>query len=137
MTNIPIALGAGVGLGVIEGVLLRNFRSGGNTEITLFVIILVALLVQSRERTREEDKGSAWAAVQAWKPVPEALKKVWAVRNLGWILGGAGLALMVILPLFSSNVTATTFTGLLGSVMIALSVGIVTGLGGQLTRLGS
>jgi ABC-type branched-subunit amino acid transport system ATPase component/ABC-type branched-subunit amino acid transport system permease subunit len=133
MTNIPVALGAGVGLGVIEGVLLRNYRSGGTTEVTLFVIILVALLMQARERTREEDKGTAWAAVQAWRPVPERLKEVFLVRHLGWILGAVSLTTMLVVPMFVSNVTATTLTGLLGSVMIALSVGIVTGLGGQLT----
>ncbi len=133
MTSIPIAMSAGIGLGVIEGVLLRNFRSGGITELALFVIILLALLIQSREGSREEEKGSAWAAVQPWRALPEELAQVWTIRNLGWILGGGGLVALFVAPLFLSNVTATTLTGLLGSVMIALSVGIVTGLGGQLT----
>jgi ABC-type branched-subunit amino acid transport system ATPase component/ABC-type branched-subunit amino acid transport system permease subunit len=133
MTNIPVALASGVGLGVIEGVLLRNFRSGGITEIALFVVIVVSLLTLSRERTREQEKGSAWAAVQPWRPLPDELAKVWVIRHLGWILGLAGLLLLIVLPLFLSNVTATTLTGLFGSVMVALSVGIITGLGGQLT----
>ena len=133
MTNIPVALASGIGLGVIEGVLLRNFRSGGITEIVLFAVIVIALLTRSREGTREEEKGSAWAAVQPWRALPEELAKLWAVRNLGWVIGVAGIGLLAVAPFFLSNVTATTFTGLLGSVMVALSVGIVTGLGGQLT----
>jgi ABC-type branched-subunit amino acid transport system ATPase component/ABC-type branched-subunit amino acid transport system permease subunit len=133
MTSLPIALGAGVGLGVIEGLLLRNFQSGGVTEIVLFGIILVALLFRFREGTREEEKGSAWAAVQPWRALPDELAKVWTIRNLGWILGLAGLGALLLAPLFISNVTATTLTGLAGSVMVALSVGIITGLGGQLT----
>jgi ABC-type branched-subunit amino acid transport system ATPase component/ABC-type branched-subunit amino acid transport system permease subunit len=133
LTNIPIAFASGVGLGVIEGVLLRNFRSGGVTELALFAIILVALLTRAREAAREDEKGSAWSAIQPWRALPEEIANLWTVRNLGWILGGAGLFLAVVLPLFLSNVTATTLTGLIGLVMIALSVGIVTGLGGQLT----
>ena len=133
MTSIPIALASGVGLGVIEGALLRNFRSGGITEITLFVVIVIALLTQSREGVREDEKGSAWAAVQPWRPLPEALTRIWTIRNLGLILGAVGLGVLALLPLFLSHVTATTLTGLLGSAMVALSVGIVTGLGGQLT----
>jgi ABC-type branched-subunit amino acid transport system ATPase component/ABC-type branched-subunit amino acid transport system permease subunit len=133
MTNIPVALASGVGLGIVEGVLLRNFRSGGVTEITLFAVILVALLFQARERTREEEKGSAWAAVQPWRALPEELSKIWTIRNLGLILGAGGLVLLVVSPIWLSNVTTTTITGLMGSVMVALSVGIVTGLGGQLT----
>ena len=133
MTNIPIALAAGVGLGIVEGVLLRNFQSGGITEVALFVIIVIALLTRTREGAREEEKGSAWAAVQPWRALPEELAKLWTVRNLGWILGGAGVFLLIVAPLWMSNVTATTLTGLAGSVMVALSVGIVTGLGGQLT----
>lgn len=133
MTSIPVALASGVGLGVVEGVLLRNFRSGGVTEITLFGVILVALLTQARERTREEEKGSAWAAVQPWRALPEELAKIWSIRNLGWIVGLAGVAFLALGPIWLNNVTATTLTGLMGSMMVALSVGIVTGLSGQLT----
>ena len=133
MTNIPVALASGVGLGVIEGVLLRNFRSGGVTEIALFAVIVLALLFQARERVREDEKGSAWAAVRPWRALPEELTKIWTIRNLGLLLGVAGFALLALSPLWLSNVTTTTFTGLMGSVMVALSVGIVTGLSGQLT----
>ena len=134
MTNIPVALASGVVLGVVEGVLLRNFRSGGVTELALFVIILIALLTQARSRSREEEeKGSAWAAVRPWGALPEELKEVWIIRNFAKVLGVVALAFLVIAPLKLSNVTATTLTGLLGSVMVALSVGLITGLGGQLT----
>ncbi len=134
MTNLPIALGSGMALGIVEGILLKNYRSGGLTEVTLFVIIVVALLVQARTGVREEDdKGSTWAAVRPWRRLPEELNDVWAVRNLGGVMGGIALVLLVVVPLGLSNVTATTLTGLIGSMMVALSVSVITGLGGQLT----
>lgn len=133
MTNIPVALAGGVGIGVIEGLLLQNFKSGGVMDVTLFVIILVFLLFRSREGAREEEKGSVWASVQPWRPLPEAISKLWTVRNLGLISGGTVLGLLVLIPLWQGHVMAVSLTVLLGFVMVALSVGIITGLGGQLT----
>lgn len=133
MTNIPVALASGVGVGVVEGLLLRNFRSGGIMDVALFGIILVALLFQFRAGAREEEKGSVWATVQPWRPLPDELTKLWPIRNLGWIMGALIVVPMTVAPLFLSNVTSVTLTGLLGIVMVALSVGIITGLGGQLT----
>lgn len=133
MTNIPIALAGGVGIGVIEGLLLQNFKSGGLMDVTLFGIILVFLLFRSREGAREEEKGSVWASVQPWRPLPEAIAKLWTVRNLGLITGGIVLVLLALIPLWQGHVLAVSLTVLLGFVMVALSVGIITGLGGQLT----
>ncbi len=57
--------------------MLWNFTGGGIVEAALFVIILLALLVQPRHGGREEEKGS-WASVQPWAPLEDALRKVWA-----------------------------------------------------------
>ena len=133
MTNIPVALVAGIGVGVVEGVLLQSFKSGGVMDAVLFVIILVALLLQLREGAREGEKGNAWLTVQPWRPIPDQLAKLRSVRNLGWIFGAIALLPLAVLPVFLSNVTAVTLTSLLGFVMVGLSVGIITGLGGQLT----
>ncbi|MGH2812495.1 MAG: ABC transporter permease subunit [Actinomycetota bacterium] len=133
MTNIPVALAGGVTIGVIEGLILHNFRSGGLMDVSLFGIVLVALLVRLREGIREPEKGSVWAAIQPWRPLPEEVSRLWGVRNLGLILGLSVLAALLVWPLFLSHVTATALTGLIGFAMIALSVGLITGLGGQLT----
>ena len=72
MTSMPRALAAGVGLGILEQLLLWNYSRSGLVEASLFVIILVALMVQKRQGGREEEKGS-WASVQALPPVSERL----------------------------------------------------------------
>jgi ABC-type branched-subunit amino acid transport system ATPase component/ABC-type branched-subunit amino acid transport system permease subunit len=133
MTNIPVALASGVGIGVVEGLLLHNFRSGGVMDVALFGMVLIGLVFHFREGIREQDPGSVWAAVQPWRPLPEEVSRLWAVRNVGAILGLIVLGALVVGPIWLSHVTAATLTGLLGFVMVALSVGIITGLGGQLT----
>jgi ABC-type branched-subunit amino acid transport system ATPase component/ABC-type branched-subunit amino acid transport system permease subunit len=92
----------------------------------------VVLVVQRRRAGRDEEKGS-WAAVQALRPVPDALRRLPAVRLLGPALGLAGLALLVSLPAFTSNSLSVSFTGIIGFAIVGLSIGVLTGLGGQLT----
>jgi len=134
MANLPIALGAGVGLGIIEQLLLWNNPSGGAVEATIFAIIVVALLLQRRGATssREEERGS-WTAVQAWRRLPEAYEQLVSVRALRRAVMIAGVALLVLLPSFTSNENAITFTAIMAFTIVGLSVLVVTGLGGQLT----
>jgi ABC-type branched-subunit amino acid transport system ATPase component/ABC-type branched-subunit amino acid transport system permease subunit len=132
MNSLPIALAGGVGLGVIEQLLLWNQPDGGLIELVLFLMILVTLLLQRQRGGRDEEKGS-WAAVQALRPVPEALQKVWSVRNLGLLTGMAFFGLAALLPFLVSNASSTTLITIMAFSLVGLSVTIVTGLGGQLS----
>ncbi len=132
MRSLPVALGAGVAVGILEQEMLWNFTGGGLVEAALFVIILLALVLQPRYGGREEEKGS-WASVQPWAPLSEGLRKVWAVRNLGWITAGAGIVLAVILGLVVTNATAVILVVILAFGLVGISLGIVTGLAGQLS----
>jgi len=132
MTSLPIAMTAGIGLGVFEQVLLWNYPINGLLQVALFVIILVALLLQTQKGGRDEDKGS-WAAVQALDPLPSALRELWLVRNLGALaMLGCGTVIAA-LPLVVSNSDAIRIVGIMGFAIVGVSVGILTGLSGQLT----
>jgi ABC-type branched-subunit amino acid transport system ATPase component/branched-subunit amino acid ABC-type transport system permease component len=132
MNNLPAALAAGVGLGVVEQLILWNYPGSGIAEVALFVVILVALLLQRGVGGRDEEKGS-WAAVSSWRPLPEAVAKLREVRALPWALAGVSLAVGLFLPLVVSNSNAVILTGIMGFSIIGLSVGVITGLGGQLS----
>ena len=133
MTNLPGALAGGVALGVIEGLLFANYPRGAVIEVVLFAIILVALLLQARDGGRDDEKGSAWSAVQPWPPLPEALARLRSVRALPWGIAAVGLAAALALPLFVGTNTAVTLTSIIGFSTVALSIGVITGLGGQLS----
>lgn len=132
MNSIPQALTAGIALGVTEQLLLWNVPQAGMVELALFIIILLALLVQKQRGGRDEDK-SSWAAVDALPPVPDVLRRLWLVRNLAPIVGLVCGAIAVALPFFVSNTAATGLVGIMGFAVVGLSVGILTGLAGQLT----
>jgi ABC-type branched-subunit amino acid transport system ATPase component/ABC-type branched-subunit amino acid transport system permease subunit len=132
MISLPVALAAGVGLGVIEQLLLWNYPRAGFVEVALFVIILGALLLQRQTAGRDEEKGS-WAAVQAWRPVPDAFKQVFLVRHLALIVGLVAAGLSLLLVTLVTNSDAIVLVSMMGFAIVGLSVGVITGLGGQLS----
>ncbi|MCW2779370.1 MAG: putative transporter ATPase and permease protein, partial [Frankiales bacterium] len=132
MQSLPIALFAGALIGIVEQLLLWNYAQAGLVQVALFVIILGALLLQKQRVGRAEEKGS-WAAVQAAAPLPRAIRQVAAVRLLTPVLALTTIAFFVLLPLHISNSNAVKLTGSFGFVILAVSVGIITGLGGQLS----
>jgi ABC-type branched-subunit amino acid transport system ATPase component/ABC-type branched-subunit amino acid transport system permease subunit len=132
MNSLPIALAGGLALGVLEQLLLWNRPQSGLVEVVLFAIILLTLLLQKQRGGRDEEKGS-WAAVQAMRPVPEILRRIWLVRNLGLLTGLVALAVAAVLPLFISNSDSITMVSIMAFAIVGLSVGIITGLGGQLS----
>ncbi|MCW2571949.1 MAG: putative transporter ATPase and permease protein [Frankiales bacterium] len=132
MQSLPIALLAGTALGITEQLLLWNYAQAGLVDCALFIIILLSLLVQRQRVGRAEEKGS-WASVQAGRPLPLAIRKVWTVRLLGPVLLLIVLAGLAVLPLGIDNAHSVKVTGIFGFIVVGLSVGIVTGLGGQLS----
>lgn len=132
MQSLPVALAAGTAVGVIEQLLLWNYAQAGLVQMVLFVIILVALVVQRQRVGRAEDKGS-WAAVQTVRPLPRAIREVRSVRLLGPAVGLVTVAFFAVLPQLVDNATSVKLTGAFGFVVVALSVSVITGLGGQLS----
>ena len=132
MNNMPLAFAGGISIGIVEQLLLWNKPQGSFVELALFVIILAALVLQRRHVGREEERGS-WAAVQAWRPVGRELQKIWFVRNLGKVVAVVALAFAAALPLVASHSASVILTEIIAFTIVGLSVGILSGLGGELS----
>ncbi|HEX9889402.1 MAG TPA: ATP-binding cassette domain-containing protein [Nitriliruptorales bacterium] len=132
MTSLPVALVAGLGIGVVDQILIFNSPTSGISEVVLLATIAIALLFQARRGGRVEEK-QEWSLLQPWGVLPEAFHQVWGVRNLGRIVGVLAVAAGVGAGLVSSNATAVTLTAIAAFSLIGLSLGVVTGLGGQLS----
>jgi ABC-type branched-subunit amino acid transport system ATPase component/ABC-type branched-subunit amino acid transport system permease subunit len=133
MVSLPIALLGGIAIGVVEQLLLWHYPlDGGVVNVVLYVVILGALLLQRSLPGREDERGS-WAAVQAWRPLPEAVAGLREVRFLPKILAVVGLAVGLALPIVVTNSASVDLSAILAFAIIGLSVGIISGLGGQLS----
>ena len=133
MYSLPIAFGAGVLIGVVEEMLLYSYpNSPGLVDVVLYVIIVVALLLQRGQPGREEEKGS-WAAVTGWQPLSRAIARLPEIRVVRWGAGAVALSIAVAIPAMVSNSTAVIFSTIFAFSIVGLSVGIVLGLSGQLS----
>ncbi len=132
MERMPVALITGMIIGVIELVFTRSFPTSGGTQVVLFGLILAALLFQSRGGGRADERGN-WGAVQPWAPLSGAQLRSPVVRRLGVAFGAGALVSLALLALVVSNQTATTLTFIIATAIVGLSLGIVTGLAGQLS----
>ena len=132
MEKLPTALGAGVAVGVVDQALQWNYPDGGVVEAVMLAAVLLVLLVQRAQRGRRGGD-ERWDVLQAWTPLPrEALRLPW-VRHGRALTAAVGLALALLVPAVVSNRTASVLVTIIAYTLVGLSVGVVTGLSGQLS----
>ncbi len=129
-SSFPVALAAGVGIGVAEQILASNPAATGWFEVGLFLLILagVALRVDSgREQSQR------WASLASSRRLPDSYRGVWLIQHLGWVVGAGGAAVAALASLWMSNRSAFLLSTVIAFATIGLSVSFLTGLAGQLS----
>lgn len=131
MSSIPIAIAASLGVGVVEQFLLSNPDTTGLVTVVIALSIVIALLRQPLIGRAGKDKGRWRRVVLA--PVPAAYREIALIRWLprAWVV--LGVAVAVALAYLVSNDTASVLTLVVGYTLVGLSVGLLTGLSGQLS----
>ena len=128
--NLGVALGAGLGIGLVEQMLASNPEATGWFEIALFVLILVGVALQVRTGRELPER---WSSLAPSRRLPDAYRDVWMIRNLGWVVGGVAAVAAALAPLAMSNRSAFVLTTVVAFATIGISVSFLTGLAGQLS----
>ncbi|WP_244932140.1 branched-chain amino acid ABC transporter permease/ATP-binding protein [Nocardioides sp. W7] len=131
MSSIPIAIAASLGIGVIEQVLLSNPDTRGLVTVVIALIIVVALLRQPQLGRAGQDKGR-WRRV-VLPPLPPAYRSVPSIRWIPRVSVVVGIAASVGVAYLVSNDTASVLSLVAGFTLVGLSVGLLTGVSGQLS----
>jgi ABC-type branched-subunit amino acid transport system ATPase component/branched-subunit amino acid ABC-type transport system permease component len=132
MRSLPGAMIGGLAIGVIEQLLAWNSSNSGLSEMALFVLIVLALLIQRQPVGRGEDKGS-WSVIQPVRRLPAPVRALWSVKLLErgpWVVL---IAVLAVMPMLVDNGTSIELSISLAVTIVALALGVVTGLGGQLS----
>jgi excisionase family DNA binding protein len=134
MESLPVTVGASLALGVFQQVVLWNFPRSSTVDVGVFVVVLLALLVQRRRYGRVDDGGlGGFVAVREPRRVPPALAALREVR----IARGVGLtavALVVLVwPLTFSDANLTLFSYFAIYGILAVSLVVLTGWSGQIS----
>ena len=131
MVSFPIALVAGIGIGIIEAVVRFNFLAdAGLIDFLLFLAVLVAVWFQSRQPGETQ----AFSFAPKVKAVPERLREVWWVRNLSALtLGALGIAAVLLPIIVTQPSRQLVYASIVVFAVCGLSVTVLTGWAGQLS----
>jgi len=131
--SLPMALAAGIGLGIAEWTIRWNVQAESIFDVTFLVVILAALLLRKERLTRAETGESSWDSAGVLKPVPRELRDVPEVRWARRGLGAVAALLLVFVPLTLSPSTVTTLSFALVWGLVAMSLVVLTGWGGNIS----
>ena len=134
MENLGLALLMGMGIGLIIIPSAANTGSNDLASAVMLPIILIALLLQRRSRSRAVDTdASSWQAIAVFRPIPQELRglpEVQRAKLFGLLLP---LAVAIVLPYLVSTPTQTGLQLLPIVGIIAVSLVILTGWAGQIS----
>lgn len=134
MTSFGVAVAAALALGVVEQAIVFNVNASGPVEMMLFAVILIALLVQRRRRSRmTEGEESSFADASKIRPFPRELARIPSVRRVR--LGARALlvALAVAAPPLLGIAQQNLASLLLIYMIAAVSLTVLSGYAGQIS----
>ncbi|HWE65262.1 MAG TPA: ATP-binding cassette domain-containing protein [Acidimicrobiales bacterium] len=135
MENLPLAFGAGVGLGVISGLLEFNLPRYGSamSDVVNLVAIILGLLLFRKKTGRAGDAEETFSATGILKPIPAVLRKLPEVvaGRIAWF--GVIAVVIIVIPLVAGPGTILEYTAALIYGMIALSLVVLTGWSGNVS----
>lgn len=134
LTNLPVAVGAALVLGVVEVGLAFNLSQSGPIELVLFLVILAVLLLRrsARGRTTEGEERS-FAASTAVRPIPRELASLPAIRLGGLMARVLVLLAAIAVPLPLALSSQNLATAIVTFAIAALSITVLTGYAGQVS----
>ncbi|HEV2368388.1 MAG TPA: ABC transporter permease [Acidimicrobiales bacterium] len=134
MDRLGLALGAGIGVGVLIFSTIATTGDNSTAEGLMVVVIILALLFQRRGFARALDAGEGtWQTVKMFRPVPTELRNLPQVAAGRGIILGLWAAVMIALPFVigASNLPYLLLLPLYG--IVAVSLVILTGWAGQIS----
>jgi branched-chain amino acid transport system permease protein len=131
--SLPIALWAGIGLGIAEWTIRWNVHAASIFDVVFLIVILGSLLIRKGSTSRADTGESSWDAAGVLKPIPAALRKLPSVRGTVWGVAALGAAALILVPLVLTPSTVTTLTFTLVTSLIAVSLVVLTGWGGNVS----
>jgi ABC-type branched-subunit amino acid transport system ATPase component/ABC-type branched-subunit amino acid transport system permease subunit len=132
--SLTVAFAASLAIGVIQGAVFWSYRQNSVVDVVIFAVILLALVLRRRSASRVggEDLGG-FVALWEPRPLPDQIRNLPEVRAL--LVGGLGIAMVAcaVVPLWLNNSTLTFFAFACIFVMVATSLIVLTGWGGQVS----
>ena len=133
MESMPVAFGAAVALGVMSELVRWNTTSPTLVDLLVFGVILIALLVGQKAKSRAHDSDGGWQDAELIRKIAPAIARLPIVR----IARKAGLvalvAAAVFVPMLLGPSDSFTASIMVIWALVAVSLVVLTGWGGQIS----
>ncbi len=133
MESLPIAFGAGVGLGIIDSITRFNITKQAASDVAFLVVILAALLIQRSRSSRAEDTEGSWVATGIMRPIPEALRRLPEVVAGRALVGAVVAGALLLVPFAFGPGTVNEFTIAVIYGIVAISLVVLSGWAGNIS----
>jgi branched-chain amino acid transport system permease protein len=135
MESLPVAVGAGIGRGIMEQVGRWNSTGPPSFQNVVFLVVIIgALLVQRGTLSRAKAGAtSSWSATGVVKPTPRELRRLPEVRYVKAALIVAVAALFIFVPAGWGDSDKLTAAFALVWAMVGVSLVALTGWGGHIS----
>ena len=134
MESLPTAFASGLLIGIVDQSIVFTTNKAGLSDPAIFVVILLALLVQRGKLSRAYELGaSSWQAVKEVRPIPAELRSVPEVRNGITVLSAVVLAIVLGLPFWLGDAYTSYATIGVLYAMVGVSLVVLTGWAGQIS----
>ncbi|MDE0605078.1 MAG: ABC transporter, partial [bacterium] len=132
LRNFPVAMIAGVALGLLRSLLVFNWpTTAGLYDGSLFLIVIGTTLVASRRLSRSDE---SFSFVPTTRPLPHAVARLWWVRHSSRIGIGLLIAGAAILPILITQASRQLlYSEVLLFALIGISLVVLSGWTGQIS----
>ena len=134
MESMPRTVVAALAIGVFDAGATWTYSNTTYVDASLVVVIVVALLLQRRSRSRvTEGEQSSWRYVATVRPIPRQLAGLPEVRWTLRVMKVAFVAVVVLLPLLLSDSQTYLASIIVVYTIVGLSLLVLTGWTGQIS----
>ena len=134
MESLPQAFVSGLLIGIVDQSIVFTTNKAGLSDPAIFVVILLALLLQRGKLSRAYELGaSSWQAVKEVRPIPMELRGVPEVRTGLTALWLAVGAIVITLPFWLGDQHTSDATIGVIYAIIGVSLVVLTGWAGQIS----
>jgi len=133
MESLPLAMGAGIGIGIVDQIVGFNFWQASVTSVVNFAVILLALLLMGRRLSRAQEVEGSWLSSSVVKPIPEQLRRLPEVVAGRLGLLGIVLAAVLLVPVVLSVGWTLTFIFGITYGIVLVSLVVLSGWSGSVS----
>jgi branched-chain amino acid transport system permease protein len=135
MERLPTAVLASLLLAMVRVAFLYSFRLDAPlVHLAFFAVVVVGLLAQRRAWSRsEEGSGVTWESTREQRAIPRVLAVLPAVRATKIVAAITAVGAVILFPLLATPARVALGSAAALHVIIALSVLVLTGWGGQVS----